>query len=74
MTVGTKRIRQIVSSLRTFSRLDEADCKEADIHAGIDSTLVILEHRIKATSRTTGHSSDQAIRQFTAGGMLPGSA
>jgi signal transduction histidine kinase len=50
MTVGTKRIRQIVSSLRTFSRLDEADCKEADIHAGIDSTLVILEHRIKATS------------------------
>jgi signal transduction histidine kinase len=65
MTVGTKRIRQIVSSLRTFSRLDEADCKEADIHAGIDSTLVILEHRIKATSR---RPAIQVIKQY---GDLP---
>ncbi|MEM6436544.1 MAG: PAS domain S-box protein [Cyanobacteria bacterium P01_D01_bin.115] len=47
--VGTERIRQIVGSLKNFSRLDEAECKEADIHAGIDSTLLILEHRIKAT-------------------------
>ena len=50
MTVGTKRIRQIVGSLKNFSRFDEADSKEADIHEGIDSTLLILEHRIKATS------------------------
>lgn len=49
MKVGTERIRQIVSSLKNFSRLDEAECKEADIHEGIDSTLLILEHRIKAT-------------------------
>ncbi|MEM6435964.1 MAG: PAS domain S-box protein, partial [Cyanobacteria bacterium P01_D01_bin.115] len=50
MHVGTERIRQIVGSLKNFSRLDEAECKEADIHAGIDSTLLILENRIKATS------------------------
>ena len=50
MQVGTERIRQIVGSLKNFSRLDEADCKEADIHAGINSTLLILENRIKATS------------------------
>lgn len=49
MMVGTKRIRQIVGSLKNFSRLDEAECKEADIHEGLDSTLMILEHRIKAT-------------------------
>ena len=36
-------------SLRNFSRLDEADCKPVDIHAGIDSTLLILQHRLKAT-------------------------
>ncbi len=50
MAVGTKRIQQIVSSLKNFSRLDEAGSKEADIHEGLDSTLLILEHRIKATS------------------------
>ncbi|OKH48907.1 hypothetical protein NIES2101_21470 [Calothrix sp. HK-06] len=47
MTVGANRIREIVASLRTFSRLDEADLKAADIHEGIDSTLMILEHRLK---------------------------
>ncbi len=48
MTVGATRIREIVASLRTFSRLDEADLKTADIHEGIDSTLMILEHRLKS--------------------------
>jgi len=47
MLVGAKRIREIVLSLRNFSRLDEAECKEADIHEGIDSTLMILQNRIK---------------------------
>ena len=47
MEFGTERIRQIVSSLRNFSRLDEADFKQVDIHAGIDSTLTILQHRLK---------------------------
>ncbi|BAZ31653.1 putative histidine kinase [Cylindrospermum sp. NIES-4074] len=48
MKVGAERIRKIVTSLRTFSRLDEADLKPADIHEGIDSTLMILEHRLRA--------------------------
>ncbi|MEH1863835.1 MAG: PAS domain S-box protein [Nostoc sp.] len=47
MKVGTKRIRQIVLSLRTFSRMDEAEFKAVDIHEGIDSTLMILQHRLK---------------------------
>ncbi|WP_121968877.1 ATP-binding protein [Leptolyngbya sp. BC1307] len=47
MHVGAERIREIVKSLRTFSRLDESDFKTADIHEGIDSTLMILQHRIK---------------------------
>ena len=50
MQVGTQRIREIVRSLRIFSRLDEAEVKGVDIHEGIDSTLMILQSRLKATS------------------------
>ncbi len=49
MKVGADRIQKIVASLRTFSRMDEADMKAVNIHDGIDSTLMILQHRIKAT-------------------------
>lgn len=47
MEVGSKRIEQIVLSLRNFSRLDESDKKLVDIHEGIDSTLLILQSRLK---------------------------
>ncbi|BAU13793.1 two-component sensor histidine kinase [Leptolyngbya sp. NIES-3755] len=46
LQVGTERIRQIVLSLRNFSRLDHAEFKEVDIHEGIDNTLLILQHRL----------------------------
>lgn len=48
MKMGTDRIRQIVLSLRNFSRMDEAEIKPVDIHEGINSTLMILQHRLKA--------------------------
>ncbi|MGL5058395.1 MAG: PAS domain S-box protein [Microcoleus sp.] len=51
MQVGTDRIRQIVLSLRNFSRLDEAEMKPVDIHAGIESTLLILQHRLKSRDK-----------------------
>ncbi|MBR8836793.1 MAG: PAS domain-containing protein [Stigonema ocellatum SAG 48.90 = DSM 106950] len=47
MKVGADRIRGIVRSLRSFSRHDEAEMKEVDIHEGIDSTLMILQNRLK---------------------------
>ncbi|WP_341734044.1 MAG: ATP-binding protein [Microcoleus anatoxicus] len=47
MKMGTERIQQIVLSLRNFSRLDEAEMKPVDIHEGIDSTLLILNSKIK---------------------------
>nr|WP_318730028.1 histidine kinase dimerization/phospho-acceptor domain-containing protein [Roseofilum sp. Guam] len=50
MQLGTDRIQKIVLSLRNFSRLDEAQFKAVDIHEGIDSTLLILQYRIKANS------------------------
>lgn len=65
MKVGTDRIRQIVLSLRVFSRVDEANCKEVDIHEGIDSTVMILGNRLKANSE---RPAIQIIREY---GQLP---
>jgi PAS domain S-box-containing protein len=44
---GAERITEIVNSLRSFTRLDEADLKECDIHEGIDSTLTLIDHELK---------------------------
>ncbi len=46
--MGSNCIREIVRTLRNFSRLDEADLKTIDIHEGINSSLTILQHRLKA--------------------------
>ena len=45
---GADRIRDIVLSLRGFSHLDESELKTVDIHEGINSTLMILQHRLKS--------------------------
>ncbi|HLO51230.1 MAG TPA: PAS domain S-box protein [Kamptonema sp.] len=47
MRSGAERIREIVQSLRNFSRLDEAEMKPVDVHEGIDSTLLILQNRLR---------------------------
>ena len=51
MRVGAERIRQIVRSLQNFSRIDEAELKQVNLHDGIDSTLMILQHRLKAEGK-----------------------
>lgn len=48
--MGADRIKQIILNLRNFSRMDEAEMKLVDIHEGIDSTLMLLQHRIKPRS------------------------
>ncbi|MFB2923314.1 ATP-binding protein [Aerosakkonema sp. BLCC-F2] len=65
MKNGADRIRTIVLSLRNFSRLDEADMKAVDIHEGIDSTLLILQHRLKEMA---GKSEIKVIKEY---GKLP---
>ena len=47
MEEGTRRIREIVLSLRNFSRLDESAFKKVNIHEGMDSALMILQNRLK---------------------------
>ncbi|MEH2023114.1 trifunctional serine/threonine-protein kinase/ATP-binding protein/sensor histidine kinase [Nostoc sp.] len=65
MKVGADRICQIVLSLRNFARLDEAEVKPVDIHSGIDSTLLILQHRLKNNSK---HPEIRVILEY---GQLP---
>lgn len=62
MEMGTERIQKIVSSLRNFSRLDEAEKKSVNIHEGIDNTLLILQHRLKATKK---RPEIQIIRDYS---------
>ncbi|MBW4428854.1 MAG: HAMP domain-containing protein [Nostoc desertorum CM1-VF14] len=64
MKIGAQRIQEIVLSLRNFSRLDEADMKEVNIHEGIESTLLILQNRLKT-------KPEQAIEIIKEYGNLP---
>jgi two-component system, NtrC family, sensor kinase len=50
MKVGADRIRNISNSLRTFYRGDKGYKVLANIHEGMDSTLTILQHRLKANN------------------------
>ncbi|MBD2102211.1 MHYT domain-containing protein [Leptolyngbya sp. FACHB-261] len=62
MKVGAERIQQIVLSLRNFSRLDQAEMKSVDIHEGLDSTILILQHRLRACA---GHSNIEIRKQYS---------
>ena len=65
MKMGADRIVEIVQSLRTFSRFDEATMKLIDIHKGIDSTLLILQNRLKCKA---GHPEITVVKEY---GNLP---
>jgi signal transduction histidine kinase/purine-cytosine permease-like protein len=65
MSGGTQRIQEIVKSLRNFSRMDEAEYKSVDLHSGIDSTLMILQHKIKV------HFDSSEIKIIKNYGNLP---
>ena len=65
MKIGANRIRGIVASLRNFSRLDEAELKQVDIHQGIDNTLMILENRLNSRPE---ESKIQIVKEY---GKIP---
>ncbi|MBW4680976.1 MAG: PAS domain-containing protein [Microcoleus vaginatus WJT46-NPBG5] len=68
MQVGADRIREVVLSLRNFSRLDEAQKKPVDIHSGIDSTLLILQNRLKAKA---GRPGIEVIKEYGDFALVP---
>ncbi len=62
MQIGAERIREIVSSLRNFSRLDQAEYKFASLHEGIDNTLLLLRSRFKTK---LGSPSVELIKDYS---------
>jgi signal transduction histidine kinase len=65
MKMGVSRIQEIVLSLRNFSRLDESEFKPVDLHQGLESTILILQHRFKVTH---DHAEIKLTKQY---GELP---
>lgn len=65
MQIGADRIRQIVLSLHHLSCGNETEMQPVNIHDGIDSTLLILQHRLKPRSNSVG------IRVIKEYGQLP---
>lgn len=65
MKLGADRIRQIITSLLTFSRLDQSEIKAVNLHEGIESTLLLLQHRLKAKAN---HLGIEVVKEY---GQLP---
>ena len=65
MKKGSERIKNIVSSLRTFARMDESEFKTVNLHEGIESTLAILQSRLQ---KTEIRSEIQVVKDY---GQLP---
>jgi signal transduction histidine kinase len=65
MKVGANRLRQIVLSLQSFLRAEQTVMKPINIHEGIDSSLLILQHRLKETAE---HPEITVVKEY---GDLP---
>ncbi|WP_103670789.1 ATP-binding sensor histidine kinase [Pseudanabaena sp. BC1403] len=65
MTIACDRLKNISTSLRTFSRADQDYKVLFDIHQGIDSTILILKHRLKASDQ---HPAIEVVTNY---GNLP---
>ena len=65
MQIGAERIRQIVLSLRNFSRLDRAGIDKFDLHQGLEDTLLLLQNRLKAK---TNYAAIKIVKRY---GTLP---
>lgn len=65
MKVGTERLSNISLALRNFSRSDVAEKMPVDIHAGLDSTLLMLKHRLQSKNKSV---AIEVIRDY---GDLP---
>ncbi|PMB00653.1 hybrid sensor histidine kinase/response regulator, partial [Fischerella thermalis CCMEE 5196] len=65
MKLGTDNIRGIMQSLRNFSRADGERKKPVDIHQGLETTLLILQHRLKAKAK---RPAIQVVKEY---GNLP---
>lgn len=62
MKIGAERIRDLVISLRNFSRLNESQMKIVNIHEGLDNTLLILQNQLMLKGT---HQGIQVMKEYT---------
>ncbi len=65
MQVGAENLRELVLSLKDFSRMDSRDMTPVSIHEGLDNILLILQHRLKGAG---GKGSIEVVKEY---GELP---
>lgn len=55
---ATSRISELVRSMKTYTRMDKAPLDDVDVHEGLDSTLVMLRHRLGDTAVERDYAPD----------------
>jgi signal transduction histidine kinase len=65
---STVRISELVKAIKTYSYMDQAPIQEIDVHEGLESTLTILGHKLKAASITISREYDIALPRISAYG------
>ena len=65
---STVRISELVKAIKTYSYMDQAPIQEIDVHEGLESTLTILGHKLKAGSITLTRKYDRTLPRISAYG------
>lgn len=66
---ASSRISELIRSVKEYSYMDQAPIQEVDLHRGLESTLVILAHKLKQKSITVDRRFDPALPQIEAYGV-----
>lgn len=67
--LGLERVRDLVTKLRTFSRLDEGEFKQTDLRHDIESTLTLVGHRLSKRVRVTAEFTDDNLLYCAPGAL-----
>lgn len=65
---STVRISELVKAIKTYSYMDQAPIQEIDVHEGLESTMTILGHKLKAGSITVTREYDRTLPRISAYG------
>jgi signal transduction histidine kinase len=65
---STERMSQLVGAVKTYAYMDRGGVVEADVHEGLETTLVVLGHKLKHTSIEVRRDYDRSLPKLTVHG------
>jgi signal transduction histidine kinase len=65
---STKRMSSLVGAVKSYAYMDRGDLVEVDIHEGLETTIVILGHKLKQTEIAIVRDYDRSLPQLIARG------